>query len=139
MATLIEEFIKVINSGKIPNINNTWDSVIEKDVTDAFYKSYEIFKANVNNLKLGQNNVYDNPDLLKKLYNYKYISLNNFDNLLQSNGDTFKQNNYKKIFLNTKNNLIYKIDASIKKIVSQNNSLSTNYCSGNINNFISSF
>ena len=35
MATLIEEFVKVINSGKIPNINNTWDSVIEKDVTDA--------------------------------------------------------------------------------------------------------
>ena len=90
----------MINSGKIPNINNNWDSVIEKDVTDAFYKSYEIFKVNVNNLKLGQNNVYDNPDLLKKLYNFKYISLNNFDNLLQSNGDTFKQNNYKKIFLN---------------------------------------
>ena len=105
LATLIEEFVKVINSGKIPNINNTWDSVIEKDVTDAFYKSYEIFKVNANNLKLGQNNVYDNPHLLKKLYNYKYISLNNFDNLLQSNGDTFKQNNYKKIFLNTKTNL----------------------------------
>ena len=102
MATLIEEFVKVINSGKIPNINNTWDSVIEKDVTDAFYKSYEIFKVNVNNLKLGQNNVYDNPDLLKKLYNYKYISLNNFDNLLQSNGDTFKQNNYKKNFFKYK-------------------------------------
>jgi hypothetical protein len=139
LATLIEEFVKVINSGKIPNINNTWDSVIEKDVTDAFYKSYEIFKVNVNILKLGQNNVYDNPDLLKKLYNYKYISLNNFDNLLQSNGDTFKQNNYKKIFLNAKNNLIYKIDASIKKIVSQNSSLSTNYCSGYINNLFRPF
>ena len=134
LATLIEEFVKVINSGKIPNINNTWDSVIEKDVTDAFYKSDELFKKNVNNLKLGQNNVYDNSDLLKKLYNFKYISLNNFDNLLQSNGDTFKQKKYKKIFLDTKNNLIYKIDSTIKKIVSQNNSLSSNYCSINISN-----
>ena len=133
LATLIEEFVKVINSGKIPNINNTWDSVIEKDVTDAFYKSYEIFKVNVNNLKLGQNNVYDNPDLLKKLYNYKYLSLNNFDNLLQSNGDTFKQRNYKKMYLDTKKNLNYKIDSSIKKIISQNNSLSANYCSNTIN------
>ena len=44
----------MINSGKIPNINNTWDSVIEKDVTDAFYKSNEIFKVNMNNIKLGQ-------------------------------------------------------------------------------------
>ena len=139
LATLIEEFVKVINSGKIPNINNTWDSVIEKDVTDAFYKSYEIFKINVNNLKLGQNNVYDYSDLLKKLYNYKYISLNNFDNLLQSNGDTFKQKNYKKIFLDTKKNLTYKIDTTIKKIISQNQSLSANYCSGNINNLFRNF
>ena len=47
LATLIEEFVKVINSGKIPNINNTWDSVIEKDVSDAFNKSYELFKNNL--------------------------------------------------------------------------------------------
>ena len=133
LATLIEEFVKVINSGKIPNINNTWDSVIEKDVSDAFYKSYDIFKNNVNKLNLGQNNVYDNSDLIKKLYNYKYLSLNNFDNLLQSNGDTFKQKNYKKMYLDTKKNLNYKIDSSIKKIISQNNSLSANYCSNTIN------
>ena len=133
LATLIEEFVKVINSGKIPNINNTWDSVIEKDVSDAFYKSYDIFKNNVNKLNLGQNNVYDNSDLIKKLYNYKYLSLNNFDNLLQSNGDTFKQRNYKKMYLDTKKNLNYKIDSSIKKIISQNNSLSANYCSNTIN------
>ena len=133
LATLIEEFVKVINSGKIPNINNTWDSVIEKDVSDAFYKSYDIFKNNVNKLNLGQNNVYDNSDLMKKLYNYKYLSLNNFDNLLQSNGDTFKQRNYKKMYLDTKKNLNYKIDSSIKKIISQNNSLSANYCSNTIN------
>ena len=134
LATLIEEFVKVINSGKIPNINNTWDSVIEKDVTDAFYKSYEIFKINVNNLKLGQNNVYDNSDLLKKLYTFKYIAINNYNNLLQSNGDTFKQRNYKKIFLDTKKNLIYKIDSSIKKVITQNTSFSSNFCSTNITN-----
>ena len=134
LATLIEEFIKVINSGKIPNINNTWDSVIEKDVTDAFYKSYELFKSHLNKLNLGQNNVYDNSELLKKLYNYKYISLNNFDNLLQSNGDTFKQKNYRKIFLDAKKNLVYKIDTTIKKVITQNNSLSANFCSMNLNN-----
>ena len=139
LATLIEEFVKVINSGKIPNINNTWDSVIEKDVTDAFYKSYDIFKMNLNKLKLGQNNVYDNPDLMKKLYNYKYLSLNNFDNLLQSNGDTFKQRNYKKMYLDTKKNLNYKIDSTIKKIISQNNSLSTNYCSNTLNSIYRPF
>ena len=78
----------MVNSGKIPNINNTWDSVIKKDVADAFYKSYEIFKINVNNLKLGQNNLYDNSNLLKKLYNFKYISLNNFDKLFFINNFT---------------------------------------------------
>ena len=130
LATLIEEFVKVINSGKIPNINNTWDSIIEKDVSDAYNKSYELFKNNINSIKLGKNNVYDNADLMKKLYEFKYISINNFDNLLQSNGDTFKQDNYKKMYLDMKNNLNTKIDSSIKKIISHNESLSSNYCSG---------
>jgi hypothetical protein len=134
LATLIEEFVKVINSGKIPNINNTWDSVIEKDVSDSFYKSYELFKNNLNQLKLGQNNVYDNSDLLRKLYTFKYNAINNYDNLLQSNGDTFKQKNYRRMYLDTKKNLIFKIDSTIKKVVSQNNSLSANYCSNTLTN-----
>ena len=133
LATLIEVFVKVINSGKIPNINNTWDSVIEKDVSDSFYKSYDLFKNDLNKLKLGQKNVYDNSDLLKKLYSYKYNALNNYDNLLQSNGDTFKQRNYRKKYLETKKNLNYKIDSTIKKVISQNNSLSASFCSNTIN------
>ena len=135
LATLIEEFVKVINSGKIPNINNTWDSIIEKDVSDAYNKSYELFKNNVSSIKLGKNNVYDNADLMKKLYEFKYISINNFDNLLQSNGDTFKQDNYKKMYLDMKKNLNTKIDSLIKKIISHNESLSSNYCSGIINEY----
>ena len=133
LATLIEEFVKVINSGKIPNINNTWDSVIEKDVSDSFYKSYDLFKNDLNKLKLGQNNVYDNTDLLRKLYTYKYNALNNYDNLLQTNGDTFKQRNYKKTYIETKKNLNYKIDSTIKQVISQNKSLSANFCSNTIN------
>ena len=133
LATLIEEFVKVINSGKIPNINNTWDSIIEKDVSDAFNKSYELFKTNLNSLKFGKNNVYDNVELMKKLYDFKYISINNFDNLLQSNGDTFKQKNYKKIYLDAKTDLNNKIDSAIKKVISKNDSLSSNYCSEILN------
>ena len=133
LATLIEEFVKVINSGKIPNINNTWDSIIEKDVSDAFNKSYELFKTNIHSLKFGKNNVYDNSELMKKLYDFKYISINNFDNLLQSNGDTFKQKNYKKIYLDAKANLNNKIDSAIKKVIAKNDSLSSNYCSEILN------
>ena len=133
LATLIEEFVKVINSGKIPNINNTWDSIIEKDVSDAFNKSYELFKTNLNSLKFGKNNVYDNAELMKKLYDFKYISINNFDNLLQSNGDTFKQKNYKKIYLDAKTDLNNKIDSAIKKVISKNDSLSSNFCSEILN------
>ena len=133
LATLIEEFVKVINSGKIPNINNTWDSIIEKDVSDAFYQSYELFNTNLKSLKLEKNNVYENSELMKKLYDFKYISINNFDNLLQSNGDTFKQKNYKKMYLDMKANLNSKIDSKIKNVISKNVSLSSNYCFGIIN------
>ena len=132
LATLIEVFVKVINSGKIPNINNTWDSVIEKDVSDSFYKSYDLFKMNLNELRLGPNNPYNNSDLLKKLYTYKYNSLNNYDNLLQTNGDTFKQKNYRRLYLETKKNLNSKLDSTIQKVMAQNNSLSANFCSNTL-------
>ena len=139
LATLIEEFVKVINSGKIPNINNTWDSVIEKDVSDAFYKSFELFKNNTSSLKIGKDNIYNERELMKKLYDFKYISMNNYDTLLQSNGDTFKQNNYKKMYLEKKNDLNNKIDSIIKNIISNNNSLSSNYCTNLINELFKSF
>ena len=139
LATLIEEFVKVINSGKIPNINNTWDSVIEKDVSDVFYKSYELFKNNSSSLKIGKDNIYNERELMKILYDFKYISMNNYDNLLQSNGDTFKQNNYKKMYLEKKNDLNNKIDSIIKNIISNNNSLSSNYCTNLINELFKSF
>jgi len=139
LATLIEEFVKVINSGKIPNINNTWDSVIEKDVSDAFYKSYELFKNNSSSLKKGKDNIYNERELMKILYDFKYISMNNYDTLLQSNGDTFKQNNYKKMYLEKKNDLNNKIDSIIKNIISNNNSLSSNYCTNLINELFKSF
>jgi hypothetical protein len=139
LATFIEEFVKVINSGKIPNINNTWDSVIEKDVSDAFYKSYELFKNNSSSLKIGKDNIYNERELMKILYDFKYISMNNYDTLLQSNGDTFKQNNYKKMYLEKKNDLNNKIDSIIKNIISNNNSLSSNYCTNLINELFKSF
>ena len=139
LATLIEEFVKVINSGKIPNINNTWDSVIEKDVSDAFYKSYELFKNYSSSLKIGKDNIYNERELMKILYDFKYISMNNYDTLLQSNGDTFKQNNYKKMYLEKKNDLNNKIDSIIKNIISNNNSLSSNYCTNLINELFKSF
>ena len=135
LATLIEEFVKVINSGKIPNINNTWDSIIEKDVSDAYNLSYALFKNNIKQLKKEKNNVYDSAELTKKLYDFKYISMNNYDNLLQSNGDTFKQENYKKMYLDKKKDLNSKMDSTIKKLIAQNNKLSSNYCSEIINEY----
>ena len=135
LATLIEEFVKVINSGKIPNINNTWDSIIEKDVSDAYNLSYALFKNNIKQLKIEKNNVYDSAELTKKLYDFKYISMNNYDNLLQSNGDTFKQENHKKMYLDKKKDLNSKMDSTIKKLIAQNNKLSSNYCSEIINEY----
>ena len=65
--------------------------------------------------------------------------MNNYDTLLQSNGDTFKQNNYKKMYLEKKNDLNNKIDSIIKNIISNNNSLSSNYCTNLINELFKSF
>ena len=71
LARLIEEFVNVINSGKIPNINNAWDSIIENDINEHFNKSVKYFKEKLLKLKLSENNVLNQNILLEKLLKYK--------------------------------------------------------------------
>ncbi|MCQ2432483.1 MAG: AMP-binding protein, partial [Clostridia bacterium] len=45
-ACLIEQFVKTINSKKIPNISNSWDTIIEGDINEAYMKAMANFKGN---------------------------------------------------------------------------------------------
>ena len=132
LAKLIEEFVKTINSGKIPNINNTWDSVIEKDINDNFQKAINYYKEKVNSIKITQSNVYNQSDLLKKLLKFQFDSLEIYDSIIQLNADTFKHNNYKKLFDENKQKLQNQINSTQNKILEQNSTNSNSFCTNTI-------
>ena len=128
LARLIEEFVKTINSGKIPNINNTWDSVIEKDINDNFQKAMSFYKNKINEIKISQNNVFEQSDLMKKLLKFQYESIQIYDSMLQLNADTFKHINYKVIFDDNRKKLLNYINTTQNKILEQNSNFSHSYC-----------
>jgi hypothetical protein len=92
---LIMEFVNTINSGAIPNINNSWDSVIQKDIKDYFEKALNHYKLKTSNKT---KKVYEQYDLVKMLYEHKLESLMIYNKLLQVNADTFTNFSYLNLF-----------------------------------------
>lgn len=132
LACLIEEFVKTINSGKIPNINNSWDSIIEKDINDAFYKATLFYKTQTGKLNVSQTKVYDTRELLTKLYKIQYVTLGIYNSLMQTNADTFNHRNYSRMFNETKRKLTTQINQIHNKIVEQNAGYSKTICSNTL-------
>lgn len=128
LACLIEEFVKTINSGKIPNINNSWDSIIEKDINDAYSKAVLYYKSQTAKLNVSQNKVYGTTELLKKLYKIQYQSFGIYNELMRTNADTFNHKNYSKMFYEMKKKLTTQINQMHNKIIEQNASNSQTQC-----------
>ena len=130
LANLITEFINVINSGKIPNINNTWDSVIEKDINDFFDKATTYYKQEVSTIKPMQSNIYSSYDLTKKLNDIKYKSIFTYNKILENNSETFKHKKYKELYEEKLLLLSENISKNNKRIRTSNERL----CINNIKN-----
>ena len=128
LACLIEEFVKTINSGKIPNINNSWDSIIEKDINDAYSKAILYYKNQTAKLNVSQNKVYGTSELLKKLYKIQYQSYGIYNELMRTNADTFNHKNYSKMFYEMKKKLTSQINQMHNKLMEQNASNSQTQC-----------
>ena len=128
LAKLINEFVTVINSGEIPNINNAWDSIIENDINEHFNKSVKYFKEKLLKLKLSENNVLNQNILLEKLLKYKYESISIFDELIKINSDTFTYKFYRDLYEENKNKLINLFDNTINKQFDVNSANSKSFC-----------
>ena len=123
LACLIEEFVKTINSGKIPNINNSWDAIIEKDINTAYDKAIAFYKSSTNKLNISSNNKYNNTTLLRKLYSIQYETLSLYNALmLTNNSDTLQHKQYNKLYTDKKDKLIEQVNAIHAKLIEQNDS-----------------
>lgn len=125
LANLIVEFVNTINSGSIPNINNSWDSVIQKDIKDYFEKALNFYKHKTYKLN---KQIYEQEDLIKYLYDYKLDSLMIYNKLLQLNSDTFSNTNYLSLFEETKKLLEEEISKLEEKFISNNVESTSNLC-----------
>ena len=119
------EFVNTINSGAIPNINNSWDSIIQKDVKDYYEKSINHYKLKTNQKT---KKIYEQYDLIKILYEIKLESLMIYNKLLQINPDTFTNIIYLNIFNQNKILLEDEISKLEEKISGKNleNSININ-------------
>jgi len=69
LANLIVEIVEVINKGGIPNINNAWDHVVQKDIDLYYSKALNHYKSLAGKLK----GCFEEDELIKIIYDYKFF------------------------------------------------------------------
>ena len=119
LADLLINFVNSINSGIIPNINNTWDNIIFDEIQKVYENCRYLWKLNIDNIK--------NDINIKLLYDLKYIIINEYNKIIENNKEIKHNNNYFKTYKEYKNKLDNDIQKDIKKIIStlNNHNLST--------------
>ena len=133
LACLVEEFVKTINSKKIPNISNSWDNIIENDINESYLKARHYFKSNTDKIKLGPNRVYDQGELDSLLNKYHYEALNIFNNVYKMNIDTFSLITYSNLLEKKRVELNQEIEKIKSKLTKQNITYSSQFCQNVLN------
>ncbi len=110
LADLLINFVNSINSGIIPNINNTWDNIIFDEIQKDYENCRYLWKLNIDNIK--------NDINIKLLYDLKYIIINEYNKIIENNKEIKHNNNYFKTYKEYKNKLDNDIQKDIKKIIS---------------------
>ncbi len=122
---LIVEFVNAINSGVVPNINNSWDSVIEKDIKDYYEKAVCNFKQKT---KFLESKLYEQEDLYKHIFEYKLESLMIYNKIYYQSTDVFADPNYNRVFLEVKSKLDREITKIEEKLINNNLDKTNNRC-----------
>jgi len=134
LAQFIIEIVTAVNSGVIPNINNSWDKVVMDDIVSYRNKSLIIFKDNLKKLndsdriKSDENRLKEKEDLFKYLYDFKLDAEVKFNKLLYVNQDVLVNPTYSDCFFKNKEILESEINKLLQKAVSENNEKCDNYC-----------
>lgn len=125
LAHLIVQFVDAINSGAIPNINNSWDSVIQKDIKDYYEKAMLAYKYKTSKMN---DQIYEQEEIIKYLYDYKLESFMIYNKLIQLNSDTFSNPSYLNQFHDNRKKLEAEINKLEEKIAQNNIEKTTDLC-----------
>jgi len=116
LANLIIEFVEVINKGGIPNINNAWDQVINKDIEQYFKKAVLNYKQRTSALK----ECMEQDELIKLLYDYRYNSMLIFNKCEQLNPDVINNPSYNHIYGNSRRALEDEFSKEESNVIDKN-------------------
>jgi len=134
LANFIMEIVTSINSGVIPNINNSWDKVVMDDIISFKNKALNAFKENLKKLndsekvKSEENKLKEKEDLLKNLLAFKLDAEMKLNKLLSVNQDILVNKTYADCFFKNREILQIEIDKILQKTVNENNNGCDNFC-----------
>lgn len=124
LANLIEEWVGAINQGAVPNINSTWDTIINKDIQEFYDKAFLNYQKNISSIT----EVMEQEVLIKNLYEYKLDAMMIFNKIFNFNQDTFNNSEYLSRYNENRWKLQEEISKTEAKIVDQNFNKSSVLC-----------
>ncbi len=68
MSSLIEQYVKAINEGAVPNISTAWESVIDTEIRRAYNSAMKLHKEKTNQLATVSELPIEQDQLVTKLY-----------------------------------------------------------------------
>jgi len=112
LANLLSSFIDSINKGLVPNITNTWDSIIKDEINDCFESVLSKFKNSLTNFSFENYEQDEIIRLLSKEYNKACISALDF---LKKKQNVLFNNNYMQYYKKKERNMKNQCENFMKK------------------------
>lgn len=134
LAQFIIEIVNSINSGVIPNINNSWDKVVMDDINNYKEKSLFGFKESIkkmldaDRIKSEENRLKEKDELMKCLYDFKLEAEMKYKKLLNINQEILITRNYFDCFTRNGQVLETETEKIIQKTLMDNSDKCDLYC-----------
>lgn len=106
----------------------SWDNIIKKDIEYYYNRALNSYKNNLDKF----NDVVEQDELIKYLYEYKLEAMMIFNKLFNLNQDTFNNTTYSSMFNSSLRNLESEISKKESKICDDNYNRSLKLCESQI-------
>lgn len=110
-----------------------WDIIIKKDIEFHYNRALKSYVDNIDNF----NEVLEQDELIKNLFQFKLEAMMIFNKLLNLNQDTFNNSTYSSWFNNSLRNLESEISKKESKKCEDNINKSSNFCKSEITKYFS--
>lgn len=117
LANLLTSFIDSMNSGLVPNITNTWDSIIKDEINSCYDSAISKFKISIKNFSTDN---YEQEELVK-LAQKEYIKANiSMLEVFKKNPDILYNDKYMNYYNEKRKKIVTECETLIKNLLDNN-------------------